>query len=141
MRENTDQNNSEYGHFLRSENKNEVKTLKWRYFYVLAKFVKDAFYFAGIFQLHKYQLFAFINMSNLRKGQQNRCKLGSLKRLLYDKWPFESVSLSISVFWFFPYWHDFCQTFYKQATFFNTNFHGSSKVLISRKYFWSSNPW
>ena len=83
---------------LRSENENDVKTLKWRYFYVLAKFVKDAFYFAGIFQLHKYQLFAFINMRNLRKGQQNRCKLGLLKRLLYDKWPVESASLSISVF-------------------------------------------
>ena len=48
-------------------------------------FSKDTFYLAGIFQLHKYQVFVFINKRNIRKGQQSTGKSRLFKSLLSNK--------------------------------------------------------
>ena len=64
---------------------------------LLAKFVKDAFYLADILQLHKYQVFVFINKRNIRKGQQSSGKLRLYKSLLFDKWPVECYCVMFGI--------------------------------------------
>ena len=75
-------------------------TVKCRPFRFLPVIVKNSFYLTVTFQIHKYQLFVFLIVHNMRKRQQSSGKFRLHKYLFYDKQPVEHGILSFSVFSF-----------------------------------------
>ena len=84
-------------------------TVKWRPCQFLPVIVKNSFYLEDTFQLHKYKLFFFLNVHNIRKKQWSSVKFRLKKYWLYDKQPVEHAILSFSVISFLQHWHVFCQ--------------------------------
>ena len=92
-------------------------SLKWWPSEVFAKFVKDAFYLASIFQLHIYQV--GILTSSL------------LKMLLRHFRYFHFYNINMT----------FVKHFIKNLSLFKTHFYCLSKVLRCYKVLWSGNCW
>ena len=85
--------------------------------------VKNSFYLADCFQLHKYQLFVFLNVHNIRKKQRSSGKFMLSKNLLDDKRPVGHAILSFSLFSILQHWHVFSQNNEFSKFYYVTNFY------------------
>ena len=84
---------------------------------------KNAFYLADSFQLHKYRLFVFLNVHNIRKKQRSSGKFMLSKYLLDDNRPVGHAILSFSAFSILQHWHVFCQNNEFFRFYYVTNFY------------------